>query len=142
MEHSDYTSTTMLTGKLRCHTAFKGSEATFITDIPTSLGGRGEYPTPAAMLAATLSSCMMSMLAYTGALKGFATDGISVKARCHEDTHGIRSFELRITVPMNPPQYVRNLMEAAVRSCPVAKALHPHIGKDVIWVYADDVLSD
>lgn len=142
MDHSDYTSTTMLTGKLRCHTSFKGSDASFITDIPTLLGGRGEYPTPAAMLAATLSSCMMSMLAYTGARKGFETDGISVKARCHEDAQGIRSFELRISVPMNPPRQVRALMEAAVRSCPVANALHPGIGKNVTWVYAGDTLPD
>ena len=142
MDQSDYTSTTMLTGKLRCHTSFKGSDATFITDIPSLLGGRGEYPTPAAMLAATLSSCMMSMLAYTGARKGFETDGISVKACCHEDAQGIRSFELRISVPMNPPRQVRALMEAAVRSCPVANALHPGIGKNVTWVYAGDTLPD
>ena len=142
MDHSKYTSTTMLTGKLRCHSSFEGSDASFITDIPLSLGGRGQYPTPAAMLAATLSSCMMSMLAYTGACKGFETDGISVKARCIEDSQGIRAFELRISVPMNPPQRIRSLMESAVRSCPVANALHPGIGKNITWVYAGDDLPD
>lgn len=132
----------MLTGQMRCHTTFTPGEATFITDVPESLGGRGEFPSPAAMLAATLASCMMSMLAYTGHVKGFDTDGISIKARCHEDKNGIRSFELRISVPMNPDQHVRALMEAAVRSCPVAHALNPNIGKNITWVYADTYLPD
>lgn len=132
----------MLTGNMRCHSSFCNSNASFITDVPLALGGRGEYPTPAAMLAATLASCMMSMLAFTGNKKGFTTDGISAKACCHEDKNGIRSFELRISVPMNPPQRIRDLMEAAVRSCPVAMALQPNIGKSITWIYAGDSLPD
>lgn len=142
MNTSDTSTVTMLTGDLRCHSAFKGSNATFITDIPTALGGRGEYPPPSAMLGATLASCMMSMLAYTGKRKGFPTDGISVQATCREDSTGICAFDLRISVPMNPPKNVRALMEAAVRSCPVGNALRPDIPKNISWVYAGDTLPD
>ena len=139
MNNSEYTSVTMLTGNMRCHTHMKGGHSSCITDVPASIGGKGEYPTPAAMLAATLASCMMSMLAFTGKRKGFTTDGISAKAVCHEDKQGIRAFEIKISVPMAPPVDIRKMMEAAVRSCPVSNALHPNIGKNILWIYADDV---
>ncbi len=132
----------MLTGDLRCHNSFKGSSATFITDIPAASGGRGEYPPPSALLGATLASCMMSMLAFTGKRKGFPTDGISVQASCLEDATGICGFDLRISVPMNPQKNIRALMEAAVRSCPVGNALRPDIPKNISWLYAGDSLPD
>ncbi len=133
----------MLTGQMRCHSSFNGVPSSFIaTDVPARIGGRGEYPTPAALLASALASCMLSMLAYTGTQKGFDTTGISIRARCLEDSQGISSFELLVSVPMNPTPRVRSFMEAAVRSCPVARALHPDIPKNITWVYADESAID
>lgn len=138
MDYSQFTSVSMLTGRMRCHSSFNGVATSFVvTDVPARLGGRGEHPTPAALLAATLASCMLSMLAYTGTQKGFDTNGISARACCREDSQGISAFELLFSVPMNPSARVRSFMEAAVRSCPVARALHPNIPKNITWVYAD-----
>lgn len=139
MDYSQFTSISMLTGRMRCHSSFNGVATSFVvTDVPARLGGRGEHPTPAALLAAALASCMLSMLAYTGTQKGFDTSGISARACCHEDSHGISAFELLFSVPMNTSPRVRFFMESAVRSCPVARAMHPDIPKNITWVYADD----
>ncbi|MBE6417641.1 MAG: OsmC family protein, partial [Akkermansiaceae bacterium] len=135
MTHPDYTSATTLSAHMRCTTRFCKQQATMVTDIPAAIGGLGEFPTPAQYLTATLASCMMSMLAFTGKQKGFSTDDISVEALCHEDKSGIRAFELTFRVPHHPEDKIKRLMEASVRSCPVANALHPGIGKNITWIY-------
>lgn len=138
MPHPDYTSTTTVSRNMRCNTVFYKHNAAMATDTPASIGGQGEFPTPAQYLTATLASCMLSMLAFTGQQKGFDTDGITAEALCHEDKSGIRAFELTFRVPHHPTDKVKRLMEAAVRSCPVGNALHPSIGKNITWIYASE----
>ena len=137
MSQSTITSTTMLTGNMRTHTIFTGSTTSFITDVPQAIGGRGEYPPPASLLAATLSCCMLSMLAFVATKHGINTDGISVLANVLEDANGIQGFNLRITVPMQTTPEARAVMERAVRSCPVAKALSPSLEKHIVWSFAE-----
>jgi len=137
MENTSFTSSSMLTGGMRCHTNFAPSGATFATDVPKALGGRGELPTPGDMLAACVGSCMLSMLAYTASRKGIDSDGICLKARCTEGPRGIASLELDISVPRALPHDSRKILEAAVRSCPVGNAIHPDIEKKISWHWAD-----
>ena len=137
MSQAPITSTTMLTGNMRTHTIFTGSTTSFITDVPQSIGGRGEYPPPASILAATLSTCMLSMLSFVASKHGINTDGIAVLANVQEDANGIKGFNLRISVPMKTTPEARAVMERAVRSCPVANALSPEIEKHIVWTFAE-----
>ncbi len=132
-----FTSSTLHSGGMRCYTNFTPSATTFATDVPTSLGGRGEYPTPAAMLAATVASCMLSMIAYTAGKRHVPADGICIKAACTEGDKGISGIELHVTVPSPIPHTDRKAIEAAARSCPIARSLHPDIEKKITWHWAD-----
>ena len=132
-----FTSSTLHSGSMRCYTNFTPSATTFATDIPTALGGRGEYPTPANMLAATVASCMLSMIAYTAGKRKVPADGICIKAACTEGENGISAIELYITVPTAIPHADRKVLEAAARSCPIARALHPDIEKKITWLWSD-----
>lgn len=123
---------------MRCHTEFFGAaRAEICTDVESGMGGRGEQPTPGELLAATVASCMLSMVAYTGSMKGFETAGISIQAACGEGSQGIGSLEMEITVPMPTTPQQRKLMEAAVANCPVGNSLHPDIPKHIRWLWAD-----
>lgn len=132
-----FTSSTMHTGSMRCHTNFTPSGATFATDVPTALGGRGENPTPGDMLAACVASCMLSMIAYTGRRIEQDTEGICIKAACTEGPRGISGIELDISVPITVPAAERKVLEAAARSCPVGNAIHPDIPKKITWHWAN-----
>ena len=132
-----FTSSTLHSGELRCYTSFSPSAATFATDVPKALGGRGEYPTPADMLAATVASCMLSMVAFTAARRHVPADGICIKAACIEGSDGISSMEFDISVPHAVTHSDRKVMEAAARSCPVGHAIHPDIEKKITWHWSD-----
>lgn len=123
---------------MRCHMEFFGpARAQFSTDVGRSMGGRGEQPTPGDLLAATVASCMLSMVAHTGAVKGFETAGICILAACGEGPRGIGSLELDITVPMPTTPQQRRFIEGAVANCPVGNSLHPDIAKHITWHWAE-----
>ncbi|MDO5471985.1 MAG: OsmC family protein [Akkermansia sp.] len=137
MENHKYTSSSMLTGGMRCYTNFTPSGETFATDVHAALGGKGEYPCPADMLAACLASCMLSMIAFTGSRKDFATDGICIKSSCSETPDGISDFNLDIIVPIVLTHAQRSILEHVVLTCPVGKALNPAIRKNITWHWSD-----
>ncbi len=122
---------------MRCYTHFTPSGETFATDISSALGGRGEFPSPADMLAACVASCMLSMITYTAIRRHVEPEGISVRAACREGERGINLIELDISVPSSLPHADRKVMEAAARSCPVGNALHPDIEKRITWHWPD-----
>lgn len=136
---NNHTSVTTHLGDMRCHTTFIPSDAEFTTDVATAAGGRGEMPTPGDMLAATLASCMLSMVAYSGRQHGFETAGISIRAACGEGTRGVGSFELEVNIPFPLDRYALRHIEKAVDHCPVATSLHPDIPKNITWNLCEEV---
>lgn len=133
-----YTSDTVHHGDMRCHSVFHSEQpAEFSTDVDAQLGGLGRLPSPGDMLAATVASCMLSMIAYTGAKKGFPTEEVRISAACGEGKQGVGSLHFEIHVPMPTSDHTRRLMEAAVANCPVGNSLHPDIAKNIVWHWAD-----
>lgn len=118
---------------MRCHTTYTPSGDEFTTDVASSQGGHGQHPSPADMLASCVASCMLSMIAYTGASKGFDTDGIFIKATCGEGLRGIGSLLIDIHVPHPLTSSQRSMMIGAVNTCPVGQSLHPDIEKKITW---------
>ncbi|MBQ4613496.1 MAG: OsmC family protein [Akkermansia sp.] len=134
---SQYTSTTVHQGSMRCATQFPQGEATFTTDVGSALGGRGEQPSPAQMLAAAVASCMASMMAFLGARRGIKTEDISIEAGYEEGNSGISALNFNITVPHPTTAAERAVLEAAVKNCPVGAAIAPTVSKNVSWNWAD-----
>ncbi len=134
---SNYTSTTEHRGKMRCTTQFPQGKATFITDVGSGLGGLGEQPTPAQMLAASVASCMGSMMAFMGARRELNTEGISIAAGYEEGKSGITALNFCITVPRPTTPAERAVLEAAVKNCPVGAAIAPTVAKNITWNWAE-----
>ncbi len=134
---TNYTSTTTHVGGLRCQSRFETSGTAFATDVDSAMGGQGIYPSPAQMLACSVASCMLSMIAYTGAQKEFETEGITIKAGYESSGKGITALNFDITVPTATSPVVRRFMEAAVKSCPVGNAISPEVEKRIHWHWAE-----
>ncbi len=132
-----FSSTTTHVGGMRCQSRFESSGITFATDVAASLGGQGINPSPGEMLACCVASCMLSMIAYTGARKGFETEGVTILAGYESGTGGISALLFDITVPMQTTPVVRRMMEAAVKNCPVGAALSAQVEKRVDWHWAE-----
>ncbi len=133
----NYTSTTTHVGGLRCQSRFFSSGAPFAPDIDSALGGQGIYPSPGEMLACCVASCMLSMIAYTGAQKEFETEGITIKAGYEASGKGITALKFDIAVPVVTSPAVRRFMEAAVKNCPVGNAIAPEVEKRIHWQWAE-----
>lgn len=133
---SNYTAKTVHEGGMRCRSEFTQGNAVFTTDVASALGGRGEQPSPAAMLAATVASCMGSMMAYLGARRDIDTTGISIESGYEEGKNGLSALLFHITVPQAVDEAGRSVLEAAVKGCPVGAAIAPTVEKKISWTWA------
>lgn len=122
---------------MRCHSVWPCCGAEFHTDVPSALGGKGEYPPPPSLLAAAVASCMLSMLAWTGEQKGFPTAHVRIHSGYEEDKSGIRSLHFHIIVPGDTASEVRRLMEHAVHHCPVGSAIDQRVEKHISWEWGE-----
>ena len=134
---SKYTSTTVHEGGMRCRNEFTQARAVFHTDVAAALGGRGEHPTPAALLAATVASCMVSMMVFLGGRRNMKTEGISIESGYEEGKNGIAALVFNITVPHATTAEERAVLEAAVKGCPVGAAIAPTVEKKISWNWAE-----
>ena len=123
---------------MRCRTIWEPSGQQCCTDVASAIGGRGEYPTPAAMMAASVASCMLSMVAHTGVNKGFSTTGVRIESGYEtNDKGGICALVFRVTVPMATTPQVRRMIEAAVAHCPVGAIIDPAVEKKISWSWGE-----
>ena len=130
-------SVTIHDGDLRCRTVWEPSGQECITDVGVSSGGKGEYPSPAALMAAAVASCMLSMIALTGNHKGFVTRGVHITAGYEADDRGaITALAFDISVPVDTTPTIRRMLEKAVAHCPVGAIIAPAVEKKITWSWA------
>ena len=132
------TSVTIHDGDMRCRTVWEPSGQECITDVGSAAGGKGEYPSPAAMMAAAVASCMLSMIAWTGNHKGFETRGVHIAAGYETDDKGAitaLTFDVSVPVPTSPAS--RRMMEKAAEHCPVGAIIAPSVEKKITWNWSE-----
>ncbi len=134
---SKYTSITVHEGSMRCRSEFPAAGASITTDVGAAVGGRGEQPSPAQLLAAAVASCMASMMAYMGARREMQTEGIRIEAGYEEEAAGISALNFHISVPQSTTPAERAVLQAAVKNCPVGAALAPTVSKNITWSWAE-----
>ena len=128
------TATTRHEGGMRCRTLWNPSGQECRTDVASAIGGKGEYPTPGAMMAASVASCMLSMIAWTGSNKGFETKGISIESGYESNEKGqIVALCFRITVPFTVTPAAGKMMQSAAAHCPVGTLISPEVEKKIDW---------
>ncbi len=95
---------------------------TILTDEPTRLGGSDLGPAPHELLAATLASCVATMIALYAQNRGWDIGGTSVDVRYDPDSSP-RHFAVDIHIPKPVTSEQLRRLERVAQTCPVRRAL-------------------
>ncbi|MBI5624940.1 MAG: OsmC family protein [Elusimicrobia bacterium] len=108
-----------------------GSEV--LTDLPLDNGGRGRGFSPTDLLAASLASCILTIMAKAVAGDGVDLKGASVTVdkKMTPPPRRVESFTGTITLPPGLSEKTRAKLSACVQACPVSRSLHPDVKLDL-----------
>lgn len=106
---------------LRCEVDVNGRH-TIVTDEPEHLGGSDAGPAPHELLAATLASCVATMIAMYAKSRNWDVGETSVEVDYDPDSTP-RSFAIRLYLPGDVSDEQRHKLERVAATCPVRRAL-------------------
>ena len=125
---------TIYTGELRTQATHLASQNTIITDAPLDNNGKGEAFSPTDLLAASLGSCMLTIMGISANAHGFSIDGtkISITKIMAANPRRVGEIIVDFTFPANNySDKEKILIEKAGASCPVALSLHPDLKQTI-----------
>ncbi len=130
------TVTTLYSGSLRTEATHEQSGTVIITDAPLDNHGRGEAFSPTDLLAASLGSCMITLIGISAKNHGFNIDGTkaSITKFMAANPRRVSAIEVILDFPQVIYEAkIKNIIEKAALTCPVAVSLHPDIEQRVIF---------
>ena len=95
---------------------------TIVTDEPERLGGSDLGPAPHELLAATLASCVATMIAMYAQNRGWDIGETAVNVDYDPDSSP-RRFSIDVHLPSNLTPDQRRRLERVAETCPVRRAL-------------------
>lgn len=100
-----------------------------VTDLPPDNGGKGRTFSPTDLAAASVASCVLTIMAKLAARDGVKFEGASFEIEKHmqESPRRISRLTGVITLPPGLDARERERLAAAVKACPVSRSLHPDI---------------
>src|SRR2546430_9057430 len=98
-KYPDRAATAVLEGSLRVTVTGPGG-AKLTTDMPKSIGGRGESPSPGWFLRAAQASCLASLIGMEAARAGVVLERVEVVVESESDDFGILGIDE--SVPAGP----------------------------------------
>lgn len=119
---------------LRTEMTHLASSTRVLTDAPVDNKGKGEVFSPTDLVAASLASCMLTIMGISASEHGFSIDGTraEVTKLMKSDPRRIGGVTIELYFPPNnysPKQ--RKILEIISRTCPVALSLHPDLKQEV-----------
>lgn len=105
------------------------SGSKMITDLPPDNGGKGRTFSPTDLAAASVASCVLTIMAKMAERDGIDFKGASFEIEKHMQENPRRIARLAgvITMPPGLEAKQREKLLAAVNACPVSRSLHPDI---------------
>lgn len=102
------------------------------TDLPPDNGGRGRTFSPTDLTAASVASCVLSIMAKLAAREGIKFEGASIEIEKHmqENPRRIARLSGTVTLPGGITALQREKLLACMKACPVSRSLHPDIKLD------------
>lgn len=100
-----------------------------ITDLPPDNGGKGRTFSPTDLAAASVASCVLTIMAKIAERDGIDFKGASFEIEKHmqESPRRIARLTGVITLPAGLEPGQRAKILAAIKACPVSRSLHPDI---------------
>ncbi|MEK7720812.1 MAG: OsmC family protein [Elusimicrobiota bacterium] len=100
-----------------------------LTDLPPDNGGRGRTFSPTDLAAASVVSCVLTVMARLAQREGIKFEGASLEIEKHmrESPRRIASLTGVIRLPAGISSLQREKLMACIKACPVSRSLHPDI---------------
>jgi uncharacterized OsmC-like protein len=113
------------------------SGAELLTDLPKDLGGEAKGFSPTDLLAASLASCMLTIMGIAAKKTGFDFGGATaeIEKEMASSPRRIARLVVRIRCPRTPSEHIRKTLEQAAMECPVHHSLHPNVRKEIDFVW-------
>jgi putative redox protein len=124
---------THYTDELRTEAEHLYSGTRIITDAPLDNQGKAESFSPTDLLAASLGSCMITVVGIAARTHGFEErlrgTKIDITKIMKSEPRRVGELQLAIYFPegSNFDERERKIIEHTARNCPVAKSLHPDL---------------
>lgn len=125
-------------GHLRTECTHEESGSVIETDAPKDNEGKGEYFSPTDLLAASVASCMLTVMAIAAQKIGIelkdATADVE-KTMASQPSRRIGKLIIRIRCPHLVDSVSREKIEKAALHCPVHASLHPEIKQEIDFIW-------
>ncbi len=127
-------------GDLRCKLTHEQSGSVITTDAPKDNMGKGEAFSPTDLVAAALSSCMLTVMGI--AAKRHNIDFKEARADVTKEmvaipVRRIGTITVNVHMPKGLTNEQRTILEQAAHTCPVHKSLSPDVQTPIKFHYAD-----
>jgi putative redox protein len=125
-------------GDLHCTLTHGPSGDVITTDAPIDNHGKGESFSPTDLMAASIGSCMMTVMAIAAQKQGIELKGTTIEVEKEMVTEPIRRIG-RVTIKFNIAPGIdpakQKLLETAALNCPVSKSLNTNVPVNVEFKY-------
>lgn len=107
-----------------------------VTDLPADNGGKGRTFSPTDLAAASVASCILTIMAKMAAREGIAFEGAAIEIEKHmqENPRRISKLAGTVTLPAGITAGQREKLLACIKACPVSRSLHPDIKMDFTFL--------
>lgn len=122
-------------GELRTSSIHINSGSEIISDAPLDNNGKGEAFSPTDTVANALASCMFTVMGIKAREMDVDFSGSTAEVTKIMGTDPRRITEIHVTfsMPINPDEKTKTILERTAMTCPVYYSLHPEIKKQVIF---------
>ena len=122
-------------GELRTSSMHLQSGTEILTDAPTDNNGKGEAFSPTDMVANSLATCMITIMAIKARDMDIELKGTTAEVRKVMAAEPRRISEIHINFHMNlvADTKTKTILERAGMTCPVHYSLHPDIKKEITF---------
>lgn len=117
-------------GDLRCQMVHQKSGETVMTDAPTDNNGKGEAFSPTDLLASSLVSCMITIMAIRAEKSGFKLEKVEadMTKTMASNPRKVSKIEVNMKIQnLDFTEIQKEVLMKAALSCPVALSLHPDL---------------
>lgn len=125
-------------GDLKCEAKHLQSGNKIKTDAPLDHCGKGENFSPTDLLATSLGSCLLTIMAIKARTNGWELKNISLdieKIMTRNNERKIEQLIINIYVPEELPKEKLNFIQNASKDCPVTRNLSESLELRLIWHY-------
>lgn len=122
-------------GELRTSCEHLQSGTVVLTDAPLDNHGKGEAFSPTDLVATSLGSCMMTIMAIKAQELGveLKDSTIDITKVMQSEPRKISKIVADLHIPVHTSEKNQVILERVAMNCPVLLSLHPDIEKDITF---------